>query len=103
MDERADDNDDDEGVDEWVDDPHVGMSQEDEDELDLTVKPVRLVLVKVSSNSAYRLLTLPHSRLSCRNLPMPSRTPQQSYFLDGFSSSKILQMILTLLTLLPSR
>ena len=57
MDERADDDDDDEGVDEWVDDPRIGMSQEDEDELDLTVQQVRLVLVKVSSNSAYCLST----------------------------------------------
>lgn len=57
MDERADDDDDDEGVDEWVDDPRIGMSQEDEDELELTLQPVRLVLVKVSSNSAYCLST----------------------------------------------
>ena len=51
MDERADDEDDDKGADEWVD-PRIGMSQEDQDELDLKVQPVRLVLVKVSSNSA---------------------------------------------------
>src|SRR6266545_2981495 len=54
MDDRADDEDDDNGADEWVD-PRIGMSQEDQDELDSMVQPVRLVLVKVSSNSAQSL------------------------------------------------
>ena len=57
MDKRADDDEEEEGVDEWVDDPRIGMSQEDKDKLELTVQPVRLVLVKVSSNSAYCLST----------------------------------------------
>jgi hypothetical protein len=50
MDERDDDEDDDDREEGWVD-PRDGMSQEDRDELDLMVRPVRLVLVKVSSNS----------------------------------------------------
>ena len=54
MDDRANDEDDDNGADEWVD-PRIGMSQEDQDELDSMVQPVRLVLVKVSSNSAQSL------------------------------------------------
>jgi len=49
MDERDDDNDDD-GQEGWVD-PRDGMSQDDQDELDSAVRPVQLVLVKVSSNS----------------------------------------------------
>jgi hypothetical protein len=49
MDDRGDDDDDDraEG---WLD-PCDGMSQNDRDELDESVLPVRLILVKVSSNS----------------------------------------------------
>ncbi len=70
MDERADDEDDDNGADEWVD-PRLGMAQEDQDELDLTVQPVRLVLVKVSSNSAKVYQSASHSPCSCGNLPMP--------------------------------
>ena len=49
MDERDDDNDDN-GQEGWVD-PRDGMSQDDQDELDSVVRPVQLVLVKVSSNS----------------------------------------------------
>jgi hypothetical protein len=51
MDERGDDDDDDDddGQEGWVD-PRNGMSQDDQDELDSAVRPVRLVLVKVSSN-----------------------------------------------------
>ena len=49
MDER-DDDDDDDGQEGWVD-PRDGMSQDDQDELDSAVRPVQLVLVKVSSNS----------------------------------------------------
>jgi hypothetical protein len=48
MDKQDDDDDDDEEG--WVD-PCDGMSQKAQDELDSTVRPVRLVLVKVSSNS----------------------------------------------------
>jgi hypothetical protein len=48
MDKQDDDDDDDEEG--WVD-PRDGMSQKAQDELDSTVRPVRLVLVKVSSNS----------------------------------------------------
>jgi hypothetical protein len=49
MDDRGDDDEDDreEG---WVD-PRDGMSQNDQDELDKSVLPVRLILVKVSSSS----------------------------------------------------
>ena len=54
MDEGDGDDDDDEtadGGDEgWID-PLSGMSQEDQEELDVSVRPIRLVLVKVSSNS----------------------------------------------------
>jgi hypothetical protein len=53
MDERGDDEDDDNGKEEWFDDPRNLMSQEAEDELDLQVQPVRFVLVKVSLNSAH--------------------------------------------------
>ena len=54
MEEAAmDESDDDETVDGdegWID-PVSGMSQEDIKKLDMSVRPVRLVLVKVSSNS----------------------------------------------------
>ena len=46
---------DDNGVDGWID-PREEMSQDELDELDLTVRPVRLVLVKVSSNSSQTLI-----------------------------------------------
>ena len=49
MDQRGDDDDDDR--EDGSVDPRNGMSQEERDELDATVHPVRLVLVKVSSNS----------------------------------------------------
>jgi len=49
MDGGDDDDDDDE--EEGSVDPRDGISQEEQDELDVTVRPVRLVLVKVSSNS----------------------------------------------------
>jgi hypothetical protein len=49
MDER-DDGEDDDGEEGWVD-PRDGMSEEEREELDMAVRPVRLVLVKVSSNS----------------------------------------------------
>jgi hypothetical protein len=54
MDERGDDEEDDreEG---WVD-PRDGLSQEERNDLDLSVQPVRLVLVKVSSNSVQTLM-----------------------------------------------
>jgi hypothetical protein len=52
MDERGDDEDDHYGEDEWLD-PRNEMSQENRDELDSEVQPVRLVLVKVSLNSAH--------------------------------------------------
>ena len=47
MDERDDDDDDDRGEG-WVDQSD-GMSQEDQDELDLAVHPVRFVLIKINS------------------------------------------------------
>jgi hypothetical protein len=47
--ERDDDEEDD--GEEGLVDPRDGMSQEEQDDLDLSVQPVRLVLVKVSSNS----------------------------------------------------
>lgn len=51
MDQRDDEDDDDDGGEEgWID-PYDGMSQEDRNELEWAVRPVRLVLVKVSSNS----------------------------------------------------
>jgi hypothetical protein len=48
MDERVDDDDDD---DDDEDDPRGQLSLEEQDELDASVHPVRLVLVKVSLNS----------------------------------------------------
>jgi hypothetical protein len=50
MDESGDDGDEDD-KEEGTIDPRDGMSQEERDELDVSVRPVRLVLVKVSSNS----------------------------------------------------
>jgi len=52
MDEGDDDDDQtaDDGDEGWID-PLSGMSEEDREELDVSVRPVRLVLVKVSSNS----------------------------------------------------
>ena len=49
---NADDDDNDDGEEGLVD-PRNGMSQEEQEELDATVRPVRLVLVKVSSNPDY--------------------------------------------------
>lgn len=50
MDKRVGGNEDDDRDEGWVD-PRDEMSQKDRDELDSTVRPVRLVLVKVSSDS----------------------------------------------------
>ena len=50
MDERENDDDDDDGEEGWVD-PCDKMLQDKQDDLDLSMQPVRLVLVKVSSNS----------------------------------------------------
>jgi len=50
MDEGGNDEDADDGDEGWFD-PHDGMSEEDREELELSVRPVRLVLVKVGSNS----------------------------------------------------
>jgi len=50
MDEGEDDETAGDGDEGWID-PVSGMSQEDREELDLSVRPVWLVLVKVSSNS----------------------------------------------------
>jgi hypothetical protein len=61
MDDGRDDDDDDDGGEGWFD-PRQGMLQEARDEVDRSVQPVRLVLVKVSSNSASHrtsVLTLP--------------------------------------------
>lgn len=56
MDERGDDEDEDDDREEgWVN-PRDRMSQEERDDLDLSVQPVRLVLVKVSSKSAQTLM-----------------------------------------------
>lgn len=49
MDKRGDDEDDD-SEDGWVD-PRIGMSEEEQEDLDLAVRPLCFVLVKVSSNS----------------------------------------------------
>ncbi len=48
--DEGDDDENDDGDEGWID-PLSGMSQEDREELDISVRPVRLVLVKVSSNS----------------------------------------------------
>jgi hypothetical protein len=63
MDKRGDDNydDDEEG---WVD-PRDGMSQKAQDDFDSTVRPVRLVLVKVSSNS---------DQMNCANIRLTVAT-----------------------------
>jgi hypothetical protein len=54
MDER-DDDDEDDGEEGWVD-PRNEMSQEERDDLDISVRPVQLILVKVSSNSVQTLM-----------------------------------------------
>jgi hypothetical protein len=93
MDKREDDEDDDDREEGWLD-PRDGMSQGDLDELDLTVRPVRLVLVKVSSNSDQTPMMECYSiEPSCENLRMQSKTPRRSYFLAGFSFLKISQMM----------
>ena len=58
MDKRDDDDDDDDDDDgeEGLINRCDGMSEEDHDELDLSVHLVRLVLVKVSSNSDHTLM-----------------------------------------------
>jgi hypothetical protein len=49
MDDGGDDEDSDDGEEGWFD-PRYGMSQEEREALDVAVRPVRLVLVKVSSS-----------------------------------------------------
>jgi hypothetical protein len=85
MDERDDEEeDDDDDGEEGSIDPCDGMSQEDRDELDLSVRPVRLVLVKVSSNSDRTLMIVLISNLATKtcvrdqklhNNPTPSLDP----------------------------
>ena len=102
MDKQAKDNDDDNKVEGWID-PRNGMSQKDRDELDSTVRPVQLALVKVSSNSDQILLdftVLTSVKISCKNLHMQSKIPQQSYSPAGFSSLKIARM--TRMTAIPN-
>jgi hypothetical protein len=88
MAEGGDDDDDDNGDEGWFD-PHHGMSQEEQEDLDRSVRPVWLVLIKVSSNSAHQtsVLTLP----SFENSHTPLRTPPPSSFLAGCKYLKILQ------------
>ena len=56
MDERTDDEAEDGDGEEGQIDPRNGMSQDERDELDTAVRPVRLVLVKVSLNSDQTLM-----------------------------------------------
>ncbi len=56
MDERTDDEAEDDDGEEGQIDPRNGMSQDERDELDTAVRPVRLVLVKVSLNSDQTLM-----------------------------------------------
>jgi len=49
MDQGGDDEDTDDREEGWVD-PLYGMSQEEQEKLDVSVRPMRLMLVKVSSN-----------------------------------------------------
>jgi len=67
MDERDDDDedDDDDREEGWID-PCNGMSQVDRNELDLSVHPVCLVLVKVSSNSDQTLMIILTSNLATK-------------------------------------
>jgi hypothetical protein len=98
MDESVDDDDDDDKEVGWVD-PRDGMSQDDQDDLDLSVRPLRLVLVKVSSNSVQTLMTGTNKHEpSYENLRMQSKTPQPSSFLAGFKFSKNSQIMLNSLT-----
>jgi hypothetical protein len=72
----------------WFD-PRYGMSQEEREELDSSVGPVRLVLVKVSSKSATtNFLTQFNSYANSR---MRLRTRQPFYSLAGCNCLKILQ------------
>jgi hypothetical protein len=56
IEKRNADGDDDDDGEEGLVDPRNGMSQEEREELDATVRPVRLVLVKVSSNSDHGIV-----------------------------------------------
>jgi nucleoside-diphosphate-sugar epimerase len=56
MDERGDDEAEDDDGEEGQVNPQDGMSQDERDELNEAVRPVRLVLVKVSSNSDLTLM-----------------------------------------------
>ena len=73
MDDRGDDDDDDR-EDGWVD-PCKGMLQDEQDDLDLSVRPVCLVLVNVSLNSDQQIL-MSDICTSYKNLPLQSKTPQ---------------------------
>ena len=46
----------------WID-PHEGMSQDEQNELDMTVQPIRLVLMKVCLNSDHMCHLMPFSAL----------------------------------------
>ena len=98
MDDRGDDDNDDR-EDGWVD-PREGMLQDEQDDLDLSVRPVRLVLVKVSLNSDQQIL-MSDICTSYENLPLQSKTPQPYYFLAGSRFCKISWTILTKLILSP--
>ena len=65
------DDDDDDSEDGWVN-PCEGMSQDEQDDLDLSMRPVRLVLVKVSLNSDQQIL-MSDICTSYKNLPLQSK------------------------------
>ena len=98
MDDRGDDDNDDR-EDSWVD-PREGMSQDEQDDPDLSMWPVHLVLVKVSSNSDQQVL-MNDICTNYKNLPLQSKTPQPYYFLAGSRFCKISWTILTKLILSP--
>jgi len=80
-----DDLDDDKG--QGLVDPHDAMSEEEHNDLEVTMCPVRLVLTKVSSNSDTCAGT--HIVSSYKNLPLQSKIRPHSCFLAGPSSFKI--------------
>jgi len=70
----------------WVD-PHEGMLQDEQNELDMTVQPIWLVLMKVCLNSDHVHHLMPSSASNTGFFL--SKTPRHSYFPSGSSCLKI--------------
>ncbi|KAI0267913.1 hypothetical protein BGY98DRAFT_382649 [Russula aff. rugulosa BPL654] len=87
-----DDDEDNENTENWVDE-RDNMTVEQLAELDESVQPVRLMLVKVRIDCTL-LATIHHALLSCTKLHSPSRTHPLLSFPDGIRSSKNLTLML---------